>query len=76
MFKSIIERFKSPAVWVGISSLITLIFTTAGVKLSQLTSWSIVGETLLNIIKNPFTLGSVAVAIFVFLNNPTNKKGF
>lgn len=71
-----LKRFKSPAVWIGIFSLISIIFSTAGVQLSDLTSWKIVGQTLLNIVTNPFTLGSVIVAIFSFLNNPTNKEGF
>jgi hypothetical protein len=67
------ERLKSPVVWAGI---IATIITVSGIDPSNMTEWGILGQNLLNIVKNPFLLISVSVAVFGFLNNPSDKKRF
>lgn len=72
----ILKRFKSPAVWAGIISIFTIIIQGAGIKVAEITSWSILLNEFIKIVSNPYILISIIVAIIVFLNNPTESKKF
>lgn len=66
------NRFRSIVAWGGICSMVIIVFNTAGIQLSDLTSWSILGSKLLEIIKNPYTVGAIIFSIVSHFNNPTN----
>lgn len=63
-------RLKNPWFWVG---LVGIILTAMGVSPEMLTSWDILGEHLLNTIKNPFMLGGVALAVLGVFVDPTTS---
>lgn len=52
-------------------SIITPILGYAGITMSDLTSWYIVGQTLLGAISNPYVVGMIAVSLFNAFNDPT-----
>ena len=65
-------KLKNPMFYIG---LIAVIFAGAGIDVATLTSWQLLGQALLSIAENPFTLACVIVAILgVFNDNGT--KGF
>ena len=64
------KRIKNPYFWVG---LLGVICTAMGVSPDMLTSWDAVGSALLNMVPNPFMLGSVAVAVLGVFVDPTTK---
>ena len=74
------QKFKNPIFWL---SLIAIMFASAGVEFSTLTSWKLLGESFLSILANPVSVVSVVVAVVgVFNDNSTkgidklvNKKG-
>lgn len=65
-------RFKNP---VFIVQIILAIFTPLlaymGLTAQDLTSWSILGEILLNAIKNPYVLVLIIISVWNALNDPT-----
>lgn len=62
-------KLKNPMFYIG---LIAVIFVGAGIDVSTLTSWQLLGQALLSIAENPFTLACVIVAILgVFNDNGT-----
>lgn len=67
-------RFKNP---VFIAQLFLAILTPmlayAGLTVQDLTSWSAVGDVLLNAINNPYVLGLIVVSVWNALNDPTTK---
>ena len=67
-------RFKNP---VFIAQLFLAILTPmlayAGLTVQDLTSWSAVGNVLLNAINNPYVLGLIVVSVWNALNDPTTK---
>ena len=63
-------RAKNPYFWIG---LIGVIFSAMGVSASMFTSWKIVWDAIVNLVSNPFMLGSVALAIIGVLVDPTTK---
>ena len=66
-------RLKNPWFWVG---LVGIILTAMGVSPEMLTSWDILWGNILDLIKNPFMLGSVALAVLgVFVDPTTNGVG-
>lgn len=64
------DRYKNPYFWFG---FIGVLFSAAGVSLESLTSWDILFGNLMNILDNPFLLGSVIVALVGVWVNPTTK---
>ena len=74
--KVVIARFKSPVVWAGIFAVVTLIFQVAKVDPSQITSWKLLWEFLGTVLSNPYTIGSIIIAIFAFINNADSQKNF
>lgn len=63
-------RARNPYFWFG---LIGIIFTAIGVKPEMFTSWSILAGKLIEVLDNPFMLGSVVVAIVGVVCDPTTK---
>lgn len=64
------NRFKNPYFYFG---LIAVILTAMGVDAQTLTSWGALKEAIINLLSNPFLLGSVIVAITGVVIDPTTK---
>ena len=63
-------RMKNPWFWVG---LIGVILTAMGISPEMLTSWEAVWQAIVELVSNPFMLGSVAVAVLGVFVDPTTK---
>lgn len=63
-------RMKNPWFWV---SLAGVILTAMGVSPEMFTSWDKVWQALAELARNPFLLGSVAVAVLGVFVDPTTK---
>lgn len=61
-------RFKNPWFWVG---LVGAVLSAMGVSPEMFTSWATVWEAIVNLVSNPFMLGSVAMAILGIFVDPT-----
>lgn len=61
-------RFKNPWFWVG---LVGVVLSAMGVSAEMFTSWSAVWDAIVNLVSNPFMLGSVAMAILGIFVDPT-----
>ena len=59
-------KLKNPMFYIG---LIAIIFASAGIDATTLTSWNLLGQALLSIVENPFTLICVIVAILGVFND-------
>lgn len=63
-------KFKNPIFW---TSLIAILFASAGVDFNTLTSWKLLLDALLSIFSNPVAITSVIIALVgVFNDNSTN----
>lgn len=63
-------RMKNPLFWL---SLIGVILTAIGRTPESFTSWESVKEALLELIRNPYLLGSALMAIVGVLMDPTTR---
>lgn len=63
-------RMKNPWFWVG---LIGVILTAMGISPEMLTRWEAVWQAIVELVSNPFMLGSVAVAVLGVFVDPTTK---
>lgn len=63
-------RIKNPWFWVG---LVGIVLTAMGVSPEMFTSWSAVGNSLLELVQNPFMLGSVALSVLGVFVDPTTS---
>lgn len=63
-------RIKNPYFWIG---LIAVILAAIGVSPESLTSWEILAGQVMSLLKNPFAIGCVIVAIIGYINDPTTK---
>jgi len=65
-------RFKNP-IFIAqiILAILTPILAYAGLTMQDLTSWIVLGNVLLNAIKNPYVLGLIVISIWNALNDPT-----
>lgn len=61
-------RLKNPWFWVG---LIGVILSAMGVSPDMFTSWGAVWDAIVNLVRNPFMLGSVALAVMGVFLDPT-----
>ena len=61
-------RFKNPWFWVG---LVGVVLSAIGVSADMFTSWKAVWDAVVNLVSNPFMLGSVAMAILGIFVDPT-----
>lgn len=67
-------RFKNPIFWVNIGlSIFTPIFCYFGVKAQDMTTWGMFFNILLDAIKNPYVVFTVAVSVWSTIINPTTK---
>lgn len=67
-------RFKNP-VFIAqlVMSVLLPILTYMGLTVESLTSWSILGNALVEAVKNPYVLGLVIVSVWNAVNDPTTK---
>jgi len=65
------DKFKNPYFWL---SVFALIFSAAGIDFNQLTSWSLLGQSLFGIIQNPVSIIAVLTA-FLGIWNDNSTKG-
>lgn len=61
-------RIKNPWFWVGVFGVI---LTAMGISPEMLTSWGAVWEAIVNLVQNPFMIGSVIVALLGTFVDPT-----
>ena len=67
-------RFKNPMFYVQIIlSILTPILAYSGLTATDLTTWSKLGEVLVQAISNPYVLSLVAVSVYNALIDPTTK---
>ena len=64
------QKFKNPIFWL---SLIAIMFASAGVEFSTLTSWQLLGESFLSILANPVSVVSVIAAVIGVFNDNSTK---
>ena len=65
-------RFKNP-IFIAqfILAILTPILAYAGLTMQDLTSWAILGNIIVNAIKNPYVVGLIIISIWNALNDPT-----
>lgn len=63
-------RFKNPWFWVGICGTI---LTAMGVSPEMFTSWGAVWESVVNMVRNPYMLISVVLAVLGVFVDPTTS---
>lgn len=67
-------RIKNPVFWVQVGLAVLMpILAYMGIAVENLTSWSILGATLLEAVKNPYVLGLVLVSVWNAINDPTTS---
>lgn len=64
------DRFKNPFFILG---LFGIVFSAAGVNVETLTNWSLLWESILGILGNPFLLASVIAAVLGVFVDPSTK---
>jgi len=69
----VLKRFESKGVLIG---MLGIIIAVSGVTPENITSWPSLWDSFINIISNPFIIFSIALQIYAFLNNPTDKEKF
>lgn len=69
-----IVRLKNPMFWIQIITVIIItILTYFSMQPQDVTSWAILGELLLNAVKNPYLVVLVLINLFNILIDPTTK---
>ena len=67
-------RAKNPLFWVQVILAVLMpILAYMGLTVEDLTSWAILGATLLEAVKNPYVLGLVVVSVWNAINDPTTE---
>ena len=67
-------RFKNPVFIAQLAMSVLLpILTYCGLTVQDMTSWALLGQTLLHAITNPYVLGLVIVSVWNTVNDPTTK---
>lgn len=64
------ERFKNPWFWVGI---VSVVLTATGMNPEMFTSWAALYQAILDVLRNPFLLGTAALAVLGVFVEPTTK---
>lgn len=65
-------RVKNPLFWVQVLLAVLMpILAYMGLTVEDLTSWAILGTTLVEAVKNPYVLGLVVVSVWNAINDPT-----
>ena len=67
-------RLKNPVFWAQIGlAVFTPILAYFGLTGADMTSWAILGNTLLSAISNPWVCALVVVSVWNAINDPTTK---
>ena len=67
-------RIKNPLFWVQVGLAVLMpILAYLGIAMEDLTSWSILGATLFEAVKNPYVLGMVLLSVWNAINDPTTS---
>lgn len=67
-------RIKNPLFWVQVALAVLMpVLAYMGLTVEDLTSWSILGATLFEAVKNPYVLGLVVVSVWNAVNDPTTS---
>ena len=67
-------RFKNPVFLAQLGlSVLTPILAYAGLTVADMTSWSALGQLLVDALCNPYVLGLVAVSVYNAINDPTTS---
>jgi len=61
-------RAKNPYFWLGLGGAI---LAASGISPESITSWSMIGQVLLDFISNPFAVISVIITIIGIIADPT-----
>lgn len=66
-------RFKNPMFYVQILiAILTPILAYMGITAQDLASWSVLGNVLLEAVKNPYVLALVAASVYNAVVDPTS----
>ncbi len=60
------NKFKNPYFWIGVFALI---FSSAGIELETLVNYPTLIQSIIDVIMNPFRLGTVIVALIAIFND-------
>ena len=67
-------RVKNPLFWVQVGlAILTPILAYMGISAEDLTSWSILGQTIFEAVKNPYVLSLVLLSVWNAINDPTTS---
>lgn len=67
-------RIKNPLFWVQVGlSILTPVMAYLGIAAEDITSWSVLGATLFEAVKNPYVLGLVIISVWNAVNDPTTS---
>lgn len=61
-------RFKNPWFWIGVGGVL---LTALGISPEMLTSWDALRQAIMDVMGNPFLLGSAAIALLGQFVDPT-----
>lgn len=65
-------RISNPLFWVQVLLAILMpVLAYMGLTVEDMTTWAVLGETLLEAVKNPYVLGLVVVSVWNAINDPT-----
>lgn len=64
------KKYRSIGFWVGIMGVI---LTATGNEIADFTTWSALGQYVVDVLQNPCTLIGVVMAVYGAWNNPTEK---
>lgn len=64
------DRFKNPWFWVG---LVGVVLTATGMKADMFTSWGVLVQAVLDVLKNPYLLATALLAVLGVFVEPTTK---
>ena len=62
------NRFKNIGFWIGI---IGVVLTATGIEPSTLTSWNVLFDSLMEVIKNPYMIATIIMAVVGVFTDPT-----
>ena len=63
-------KFRNPIFWI---SIVSIIFASAGVDFTTLTSWNLFGRAVMSIFNNPVSIVAVIVAMVGVFNDNSTK---
>lgn len=67
-------RFKNPVFWANLAvSIILPILAYMGLSWEDMTTWSALGNVLLQAIQSPVIIVSVIVSVWNLINDPTTE---